>query len=400
MQNKDVELAIKLQIFSSSRIPVKIVLSWKNKENLSNNNCYTTNIFKTTNLDELTTKIFNIFPSEKIQSKYNDFIKFNFIQHFQNKLELIKQELNKLEMYEKLFYEEKYELKMIVLTNGDFITDRYSHNLLYVYTSIDTHYYYGINESQIKDIVAEIKKEYELIQNAISFEKDFISKVLFSEKAAAGLVHEAFGHFLEEDIYSKNIKNYFNSSNILPKDLKIYDDPTIKGLAGSYNFDDEGVKSQKKEIIKNGKIINLIGCSQHQNNSQIGNGRCVDYTKPLLSRQSNFYIEGSDGVSDEELFEKIKDDGYYIISAGVGNFYGLKFDLEIKLGFYYLDGQKQYFKNCRIEGNTIDLLKNIIKFGNKTRFYNIECCHYNQYYYEVSAGSPKILVDGISIFVK
>lgn len=397
MRNKNIRTAIKLQIFNSSKKTINIVLSWKNRTNTKGCN-YTTNIFKTTNLDEIKNKITSVFPNEQIHSKVDDFIEKKVIESFQNKLKAIDKELNKLEAYDKLFYEEKRELKIIILKDGSLLTDTYKHNLLYVYTTIDTHYYYGIDEEHFKNIVAEIKEEYELIKKAVNLKNNMISKVLFSEKAAAGLIHEALGHLLEEDAYSQNIKDFFNSLNILPRELKAYDDPTIKKLAGSYTYDDEGIKSTKKVIIEDGKIVNLIGCLHHNNHSKIGNGRCVNYTKPLLSRQSNFYIEGN-GSTDKELFEKIKEDGCYLISAGAGNFYGLKFDLEIKLGFYYLNGKKQYFKNCRIEGNTIDLLKNMVDYGNNTLFYNIECCHYNQYYYEVSAGAPKILVDKIKISV-
>ena len=393
--NENTKISIKLQIFNNSDKLFNLILSWR-KISKSEDYTYFTGIHKTKNTKEMSDKIRELFPEHKILSKMQEFLKSNAEIKFQDSLNNLTNKISELDSYKDLFYEEKRELKIILLKNDVIMTDNYIHNILYVYTNIDTHYFYNFSFKELDNIVIEINKEYKLIKKATQLNKEIFAKILFSEKAASGLIHEALGHLIEEDLFSSGIKEFLNQSKIFPQNLRVYDDPTIKGLGGSYVFDDEGTKAEKKIIIKDGKLVNLIGTSENCKFSGLGNARCVDYTKPLLSRQSNFYIEGSD-IEDKKLFKEIEKDGYYIISAGAGNFYGLKFDLEVKLGYYFSNGNIKYFKNCKIEGNTIDLFKNMINFGKNTVFFNMECCHYNQYYYEVSVGTPKILIDKIKL---
>src|SRR5206468_4838580 len=86
---------------------------------------------------------------------------------------------------------------------------------------------------------------------------------MLSGRAAAVFFHEVLGHRLEghrqrdEDegqTFTKKV-----GQEVLPKFLSVSDDPTIreiKGmkLAGSYEFDNEGVPAQRTELITNGVL--------------------------------------------------------------------------------------------------------------------------------------------------
>jgi len=90
---------------------------------------------------------------------------------------------------------------------------------------------------------------------------------LLSGRAAAVFFHEVLGHRLEghrqrdEDegqTFTKKV-----GQEVLPKFLSIVDDPTTKEVAGSklagtYDYDDEGVPAQRVEVITGGILKNFL----------------------------------------------------------------------------------------------------------------------------------------------
>src|SRR5262249_13759866 len=104
---------------------------------------------------------------------------------------------------------------------------------------------------------------------------------LLSGRAAAVFFHEVLGHRLEGhrqrdeeegQTFTKKI-----GQEVLPKFLSIVDDPTKKEingikLAGSYEYDDEGVPAQKVEVITDGVLKNFLMSRMPIKNFEHSNG--------------------------------------------------------------------------------------------------------------------------------
>ncbi len=163
----------------------------------------------------------------------------------------------------------------------------------------------------------EVLKEAEILSEKVSTLKkapvveSFTGPALLSAEAAGVFFHEIFGHRVEgsrmkQESDAQTFKKKINEL-VLPKHISVTFDPTIKSykdntLSGSYVYDDEGIKSQRVEIVKNGVLKNFLMCRTpiegflHSN----GHGRAQIGEAPI-SRQSNMIVESTQKYSDEEL---------------------------------------------------------------------------------------------------
>lgn len=146
--------------------------------------------------------------------------------------------------------------------------------------------------------------------------ESFTGPAILSSEAAGVFFHEIFGHRVEgsrlkQETDAQTFKKKVGEK-VLPTHLSITFDPTLKyysktPLVGSYKFDDEGIISQKVEVVKNGVLKNFlmsrtpIDGFPHSN----GHGRAQVGAAPI-SRQSNLLIESTQKFSHEELMKKLR----------------------------------------------------------------------------------------------
>src|SRR6185312_12252170 len=103
---------------------------------------------------------------------------------------------------------------------------------------------------------------------------------------------------------------------VLPRFLSVEDDPTLASLggielSGNYNYDDEGEKGEKVELISNGILKQFLMSRlpvkgfEHSN----GHGRAQDGLMPV-GRQGNLIVRSSKTVPEaklrQALIEEIK----------------------------------------------------------------------------------------------
>src|SRR6516162_6736987 len=160
---------------------------------------------------------------------------------------------------------------------------------------------------------------------------------LLSGRAAAVFFHEVLGHRLEghrqrdEDegqTFTKKV-----GQEVLPKFLSIVDDPTKKEingikLAGSYEYDDEGVPAQKVEVITDGVLKNFLMSRMPIKNFDHSNGH--GRNQPGLmptGRQGNLIVSSSETVPEPSMRQKLIDE-----IKKQNKPYGLYFD-DIQGGF-------------------------------------------------------------------
>lgn len=117
------------------------------------------------------------------------------------------------------------------------------------------------------------------------------------------IVHEAFGHGVEMDMFVKDralAKNYVGEYVASPL-ITMHDGNAIDQTA-TYFFDDEGVLSHDTVIIDKGILV--TGISDMQSGMALGteptgNGRRESYKRKAYTRMTNTYFEaGSDKVED------------------------------------------------------------------------------------------------------
>ena len=147
--------------------------------------------------------------------------------------------------------------------------------------------------------------------------------MLMAGQAASVFFHEIFGHRIEgarlkSETDAQTFKKKMGEP-VLPDDMSVIFDPQIKNshgfaLNGQYVFDDEGVRGQRVEIVKNGKLtsflMNRTPIEGFTNSNGHGRGMIQLNT---FTRQSNTIIESSKPKSEKELrtmmMEQLKTEG-------------------------------------------------------------------------------------------
>ncbi len=140
--------------------------------------------------------------------------------------------------------------------------------------------------------------------------------VILDPEVTGTFAHESFGHGCEADqILRKRsyLVPYFGKRMGFEK-LNICDDGTVPGGNGSFLFDDEGVRSRKNFILKNGVLEGYLHerySASLMNAEPTGNGRRESFLRKLFVRMTNTYVEPGD-YSFEEMIEEV-DSGVMLI---------------------------------------------------------------------------------------
>lgn len=182
------------------------------------------------------------------------------------------------------------------------------------------------------------------------------------------LIHEAVGHLLEADFVRKKTSILWNKLGKLvgSEQLSVYDDPTIPGFLGSYNFDDEGQKPVKTALIEKGVVTGFLQdwlSSRLMKKEPTGHGRRQDYTCWPLPRMSNTYIDRGE-YDPEEIIRSVRK-GLYVsrLSGGQVEDSG-EFTFSVTLGYLIENGRLgRPVKQATLIGHNLDILKKIEMVG-------------------------------------
>ena len=156
----------------------------------------------------------------------------------------------------------------------------------------------------------------------------YTGPAILAPEATGVLFHESVGHRLEgerqnSDEEGQTFKGQIGSL-ILPTFLSIVDDPTLATFEGTplngyYVYDNEGIKSQRTELVKEGRLMTFLMSRtpvegvDHSN----GHGRGSGSYDPI-ARMGNFMVLSSNAVSDDELKRRLMEE-----SRRQGKPYGL-----------------------------------------------------------------------------
>ena len=248
-----------------------------------------------------------------------------------------------------------------------------------------------------------------------------VGPALLTGRAAAVFFHEVFGHRAEghrqKDVTEGQTFAKKVGEQIFPDFLTVVDDATKKKLGsqdllGYYEYDDEGVPSERVVLVDKGVLRNFemsrspLKDFPHSN----GHGRRQIGATPV-SRQGNLLVESNKMLTNAQLRAKLVE-----LVKQQGKPYGLLID-DIAGGFTFTGrGQPQAFqveplvvykvfadgrpdelvRGVDIVGTPLAALTKIVATGDTPEVFN-GYCGAESGYVPVSAASPAILTSELEV---
>jgi len=226
----------------------------------------------------------------------------------------------------------------------------------------------------------------------------FDGPAILSGRAAAVFFHEVLGHRLEGQrqrgdeegqTFTKEV-----GKGVLPTFLSVADDPTrtkfgATWLSGSYEYDDEGQKARKVDLIDDGVLKTFLMSRLPIANfaESNGHGRAQSGHVPT-GRQGNLIVTSTKTEPETELRKQLIEE-----AKKQGKSYGLYFE-DISSGFavttrsspqafqviplvvyrVFVDGRPdELVRGVSIVGTPLAAMKRILATGDKSEVFNGEC---------------------------
>lgn len=216
------------------------------------------------------------------------------------------------------------------------------------------------------------------------------------------IFHEACGHLLETTSVQKKASVFWDKKGeqIAHEALSATDDGTNDFLWGSLSIDDEGMPTQRTELIKNGKLTNFI-CDKmgelKTGHPRTGSGRKQSYRFAPASRMRNTFIEPGPHSLDD-LIQNMGDGLYakYMGGGSVNPGTG-EFNFSVEEGYMVKNGKiGERVKGATLIGSGADIMTKISMVGNKLDFAAGMCGSVSGSL-PVTVGQPAIKVDEILV---
>lgn len=189
------------------------------------------------------------------------------------------------------------------------------------------------------------------------------------DPAVAGLfVHEAFGHLSEADNAYRNpdLAKAMTLGRRLGRDiLTIYDTGEQPEHRGYLRYDDEGVRTQRTYLVKDGILVGRLHSRETagvMGEQPSGSARALNYTFPPIVRMRNTSIAAGESTFEEMLAGV--ELGVYAVGSGGGQTNGEMFSFNAGHGFMIRDGKlAELVKDVKLMGNVFTTLENIDMVG-------------------------------------
>lgn len=192
--------------------------------------------------------------------------------------------------------------------------------------------------------------------------------VVLDPHLAGVFIHEAFGHLSEADgLYEdENMRRVMTLGTRFGQDfLNVYDSGLDEGARGFLAYDDEGVRTQKTYLIKDGILVGRLHSREtaaKMGEAPTGNARAISYQFPPIVRMRNTCIEPGP-ASFEDLLRGIKL-GVYAKGSYGGQTNGEMFTFTAGEAYMIRDGQlAEMVRDVTLTGNVFHTLKNIDLIG-------------------------------------
>jgi TldD protein len=189
--------------------------------------------------------------------------------------------------------------------------------------------------------------------------------VIFHPSITGLLTHEAIGHNAEGDtvLGGGSIIEGKIGQTIGSELVTIIDDATIPGVWGSYPYDSEGVPSQRRVLIENGKLVGYmhsLETAAKLGMTPNGSARADGYrSRPIVRMSNTFIVPGK--TSFEDMLKGI-DLGVYLTGGEYGYVFCERGQYTCHAGEAYMirNGQlAEHLRDVSVSGMTLETLMNI-----------------------------------------
>ncbi len=257
---------------------------------------------------------------------------------------------------------------------------------------------------KLRDREEEFERKTKLVLDLLKAEpvKGGVYNIIINPKLTGVFTHEAFGHFSEADLIEDNpsMRERMKMGAQLGNEiLTIIDDPTMPNQLGFYKYDDEGVRSRRTYLLRNGVLVGRL--HSRRTAEEFGEpltGHCIaeDYRYPPIIRMGNIFIEPGNSTF-EELLEELGD-GLYILDSKGGETSGENFTFGAQYAYEVKNGKiGKLLRDINISGNLYKTLKDIYKIGNDFVLGESGGCGKGQLNIRSCYGGPHILIKNVVI---
>ena len=216
------------------------------------------------------------------------------------------------------------------------------------------------------------------------------------------IFHEACGHLLETTSVAKKASVFHDrlGDTIADPVVNAVDDGTLVHEWGSINVDDEGMTTERTQLIQEGKLVNFLADrigSEQTGHPRTGSGRRQSYAFAPASRMRNTFIEPGKS-SKAEMIASIQR-GIYAARMGGGSVQpGTgEFNFAVTEGYFVEKGEIRYpVRAATLTGTGPDVLKRISMVGNDMALATGMCGSVSGAV-PVTVGQPTIKVDSILV---
>lgn len=221
-----------------------------------------------------------------------------------------------------------------------------------------------VNTLDLKEISDEIVRQSLTVLKAKPAPAGTMPVVI--DNGFGGVIfHEACGHLLETTSVEKKASVLWDKKGeqVAHENLNAVDDGTMDNEWGSISIDDEGMPTQRTQLIKNGVVENFL-CdrlgSMKTEHARTGSARRQSYKFAPASRMRNTFIEAGKYTLDNLL--NSMEDGIYAKKMGGGsvNPGTGEFNFSVQEGYIVKNGKiKDAIKGATLIGKGEDILNKI-----------------------------------------
>ncbi len=271
----------------------------------------------------------------------------------------------------------------------------------------------GRSWEDIADL-ATVKRKIQAMHSRLKQARDaepldrYEGPILFQGQAAAELIGQSlapnFNNYKKPVFESEAIAAMFNraltvssfkeriGARVLPRTWTVYDDPTketYRGtkLVGRYTVDSDGLKTRRVTLVEEGILKTLLSDRNPTEDIQHSTASNATGSGPTIS---NLFIETTDGVSDDELKQRLLE-----IVADNGDDFGVRIErlanpfvplvgvpsmfLGSQIGQVmpalraykvYPNGKEELVRHATVRGNLLRELRNLPGFSESTTLHH------------------------------
>jgi len=229
--------------------------------------------------------------------------------------------------------------------------------------------------------------------------------VVLDPSEAGVFIHEAFGHLSEADGIQHNPAfrdRLARGTKLGHPILGVTDDPALLDCPGGYVVDDEGVRGQRTELIREGILTGRLHSRETAaafDEPLSGNMRAVDSHHTPIVRMSNIFIEP--GTSSFDDMVSSIEDGYYLVGAKGGQTTGDQFTFGAQWGYRIRDGHLgEMVRDINMSGELFSTLQALSMVGSDLSFAERGGCGKGmpmQLNAKSGKGAPHVKIDSVTI---